>query len=78
MAILRRGLWLTAIGGVTGIAAAAGLTRWLGALLFGVSPLDPMTFAAALITVAGIGAIACLLPALRAARVAPTTVLREM
>jgi hypothetical protein len=56
---------------------AALLTRWLGALLFGISPLDAATFGAALITAAGSGALACLLPALTAARVAPATVLRE-
>jgi predicted permease len=75
--VVRRGLLLTAIGGATGIAIAAVLARSLGTLLFGISPLDVATFTVALITVACIGTIACLLPALKAARVAPATVLRE-
>jgi predicted permease len=75
--VLGRGLLLTALGGVAGLALAASLTHWLGSLLFGISPSDPATFALTLVTVAGLGAIACLIPALAAARVAPTTVLRD-
>ena len=41
------------------------------------TPLDPVAFVFAMAAVAGISAIACALPAWNAARVAPTTVLRE-
>ena len=76
-AVIKRGLWLTAMGGVAGIAIATLLTRWLASLLFGVSPFDALTFAFAVAAVTCLGAIACALPAWNAARVAPTTVLRE-
>ena len=76
-AIVGRGLLLTAIGAAIGVALTMTLTRWIGSLLYGISPLDAATFAAAVFTVAGIGLFACLLPAWKASRVAPATVLRE-
>jgi predicted lysophospholipase L1 biosynthesis ABC-type transport system permease subunit len=75
--VMRRGLWLTAIGVVVGVAVSTLLTQWLASLLFGISPLDPVAFVFAIAAVAGISAIACAVPAWNAARVAPTTVLRE-
>ena len=76
-AVVGRGLLLTAVGAVIGVALAMTLTRWIGSLLYGVSQLDAATFMAAVITVAGVGLFACLLPAWKASRVAPATVLRE-
>lgn len=43
----RQGLVLAMIGGVIGLSAAAGLSGWIASLLFGVSPLHPVTFVAA-------------------------------
>jgi ABC-type antimicrobial peptide transport system permease subunit len=77
MAVMARGLLLTAAGAIGGVAIAASLTRWAASLLFGVSPLDPVTFALAIAKVTGIGVMACVLPAWNAARVAPVSVLRE-
>ena len=44
--VLKEGLSLTLLGIVTGLAAAFGLTRFLTSLLYGVSPTDPLDFAA--------------------------------
>ena len=73
---LRHGLVLSAIGIVLGIAGAAGLTQLMSSLLFGVQPLDWVTYAS---VAAGLGAtalVASYLPAARAARVDPSVALR--
>jgi ABC-type antimicrobial peptide transport system permease subunit len=74
--VTRRGLWLTSVGLLIGVGAAAGLTRFLGSMLFEISALDPATFAgmAAVLSVAG--TLACWLPARRAAKVDPLVALR--
>jgi ABC-type antimicrobial peptide transport system permease subunit len=74
--VLRQGLALAAIGAGVGMALAYAAGRWMEALLAGVEPGDLITFAAAagvaiLMTVSG-----SLLPALRAVRIDPATVLR--
>ena len=58
-----------------GGALAGG--RWIAALLFGVTPADPLTFAAAVLTLGVIAACATYFPARRAARVDPAGVLRS-
>jgi ABC-type antimicrobial peptide transport system permease subunit len=75
--IVSRGLALTAAGVLVGATLAIALTRALGSLLFGVSPLDGATFAATGALLAAAGATACCLPALRAARVDPMKAMRE-
>ncbi|MEO7411899.1 MAG: FtsX-like permease family protein, partial [Opitutaceae bacterium] len=74
--VTRSGLALTGIGLVVGIGAALGLTRFLQAMLFEISPLDPTTFAVVAALLAMIGALACYLPARRASRVDPMVALR--
>ena len=71
------GLRLTAIGLVLGMAAAAGVTRLLSALLFGVSPIDPITYAAVSAFLAAAALLACYLPARRAAVLDPVRALRS-
>ena len=74
--VVRQGLGLTAVGAVLGLAAAAGLSRVIASLLFGISPLDPATYAG-VATVLGVVALgACLVPAIRASRVDPMETLR--
>ena len=74
--VLGAGLLLTVGGMACGVAAALGLTRLLGTLLFDVSPRDPASFAAAFATMGIVSTAACLLPAWRATRTDPVAVLR--
>ena len=64
-------------GAVAGVAAAAVLTRVMRTLLYGVSATDPLTFAAGVAMLLGVGVLASAIPASRAANVDPATALRE-
>ena len=59
-----------------GVVASLGITRLVRGLLFGVTPADPATFAAAGLTLAAIALPGCLVPAWRAASVDPIVALR--
>ncbi len=74
--VLRQGLALTAAGVAAGAGVALLATRALERLLFQVSPLDAVSFAAAAALLAVISLGACTLPAWRASRVDPAQVLR--
>ena len=73
---LRHGLLLTVTGIVTGIAASLVLTRVMSSLLYGVSPLDPVTYAVVSVGLTAVGLSAAWLPARRSARVDPVAALR--
>jgi predicted permease len=73
---VRHGLVITAIGLVLGAAAAAALSRVLGALLFNVSPLDPLTYTAGILALGLVAVIATWIPARQATRVDPAIALR--
>jgi putative ABC transport system permease protein len=75
--VVAQGLSLTIGGAVVGVVAALLMTRVLGALLYGVSALDPLTFAAVLLILIAVAALASYVPARRAARVDPLVALRE-
>jgi putative ABC transport system permease protein len=68
---------LAVAGVVLGTAAAALLTGSLASLLYEVSPTDPATFAAISLVVFAVAAVACFVPAWRAARVDPIRALRQ-
>jgi putative ABC transport system permease protein len=70
------GLVITGIGLVTGAVAAAGVMRLLGALLFEVSPFDPITYGASVVTLGAIALLATWLPARQATRLDPSIALR--
>jgi putative ABC transport system permease protein len=72
-----RGLRLAALGVVVGAIAAAGVTRWMQSLLVGVSPTDPATYAAIATLFIAIAALACWVPARRAAALSPVVALRQ-
>jgi putative ABC transport system permease protein len=74
---VRHGLVLTAAGVGIGVAGAVGVTRLMGALLFGVSPVDLATFVTVAVALAAVAALATYLPARRAARVDPIVALRS-
>jgi predicted permease len=73
---LRRALTLAIIGIAIGLVAAAGMTQLMRSLLFGVGPLDPVTFAAVPVVLAVAAVIASYLPARRAMRVDPVETLK--
>jgi predicted permease len=73
---VRHGLLLAGIGAALGLAAAAGLTRLVESLLFGVKALDPATYAAVAVLLIGAAALASYLPARRATAVDPMEALR--
>jgi len=75
--VLSRGLGLTAGGVLLGAAAALGLTRLLGNLLYKVSPRDPVAFGSAFVIMSVAALAACFLPAWRATRTDPARALRE-
>ncbi len=72
-----KGLWLSVIGIAIGLLAAFGLTRVLASMLVEVKPTDPVTFLSVAILFLLIAFMASWLPALRAARLDPTTALRN-
>ena len=74
--VLGRGMALAGAGAVAGIGGALALTRLLRNLLFGVGANDPLTFTAVVVALAAAAALACAVPAYRAARVDPMVALR--
>ena len=75
--ILGDGLRLTLIGGVVGLVAIIGLTRFLRSLLFEIQPLDPVTLISVICVLISVSLLACYVPARRATKADPAAVLRE-
>jgi putative ABC transport system permease protein len=75
--IVLQGMKLVWIGVIVGLAAAYGITRLLGALLYGVRANDSATFAAVAVVVTLVAAVATFVPARRASAVAPSDALRH-
>ena len=74
--VLRQGAWLAAAGIAVGAAGSLALTRFLQGLVFGVSTTDPVAFLGVIVLLATVALAASWLPARRAARVDPMSVLR--
>ncbi len=74
--ILGEGMKMAMIGVVVGIVAAAGLTRLMSQLIYGVSAVDPVTFAGGIIVLTAVAFAACYVPARRAMCVDPMVALR--
>jgi putative ABC transport system permease protein len=74
--VLSQGTLLTGLGIAIGLAISAASARALSAWLFGVAPLDPMTFAVVVVVTGAAGLLASAVPAWSAARVDPTIALR--
>src|SRR5204863_884342 len=73
---VRHGLVLAGIGVVIGLGAAAGVTRLMSTLLYGITPLDPVTYVAVPLVLVTATVLASYLPARRAASVDPVEALR--
>jgi predicted permease len=74
--VLREGMMLGGIGAVIGSVAAIVASRGIETMLFGVSPLDPLTYVVMIVLLLGVTLSASWLPALRAARIDPCVTLR--
>jgi ABC-type antimicrobial peptide transport system permease subunit len=74
--VVRQSLTLTVVGIALGLVGAAAVTRYLGGLLFGLTPLDPTTFIGVALTFAFVATLAAAAPARRATRVDPLVALR--
>jgi putative ABC transport system permease protein len=75
--VVRQSLGLALVGIAIGLIAALATTRVLGALLFGVSPTDPLVLTAATLLLLLLAAVASYAPARRASRVDPVEALRS-
>jgi hypothetical protein len=73
---VRRSLVLVGVGMAIGLGGALGFTRFMQSLLFGISPLDPITFTAMPIILTVVAVLASYLPARRAVAVDPVETLR--
>jgi ABC-type antimicrobial peptide transport system permease subunit len=74
--VLREGLAVTVAGAALGLVASTGLTRWMQGVLFGVTPLDAVSFALAPTVLLPVAVAACLVPARRAGATEPAVLLR--
>jgi len=74
--VMREGLRLALAGSVAGVAVALGASRLLAAQLYAIRPHDPLSYAAAVVVLAGAAAAACWIPARRATAVSPMDALR--
>jgi putative ABC transport system permease protein len=74
--VISQGVRPALLGLAAGIVGAVGFARFLSSLLFGVKPLDPLTFIAVSLILAAVAALACYIPARRAMKVDPMVALR--
>ena len=74
--VMRQGASLAVAGAAGGLLGALAVTRLLRGMLFGVTPLDPLAYAGAGVLLLGAAALACFVPARRAARLDPVRALR--
>jgi putative ABC transport system permease protein len=75
--VLRQGAAMTALGIGAGLAGAAGLTRYLEGLLFGVTALNAPTYVAVVALFGSVALLAAYLPARRATSIDPLVALRN-
>jgi len=74
--ILRQGVQWMGLGLVLGMIASLAFSRVIASLLYGIQPTNPSALGFAILLMTGSALIACLIPALRAARVDPSAALR--
>jgi len=74
---LAQGLRVTILGCIAGVALGLALSHFLAGMLYGVTALDPITYASVVSLILLVAALASLIPAIRAARIDPVQVLRD-
>ena len=74
--VLTQGMKLVCLGIAIGLAGSVAITRVMTSQLFGLSPTDPLTFAAVTALLTLVALLACYLPARRATKVDPLVALR--
>jgi putative ABC transport system permease protein len=74
--VLRHGTLLVCVGVLIGLAGAAGMTRYLSGMLFGLTPVDLKTYSIVAAAFAGVALLASFVPARRATKVDPVVALR--
>ncbi|HLK69885.1 MAG TPA: ABC transporter permease [Bryobacteraceae bacterium] len=74
--VQREGLTLMGVGLLLGFAAALAVSRWLRGLIYGVSPIDPLTYALAFAAIVAATLLGCWRPAAKAARANPMDAIR--
>jgi len=75
--VLKQGLNMAIIGAALGLCGAFAAQKFTSGLLFGISPVDPLTFAGAPIFLLAVAAIACAIPGSRVLRIDPAQALRQ-
>lgn len=75
--ILKQGLWKAGVGVAVGLVGALLLSRYMTTLLFGVTPTEPVVYAAVSLVLIAVALIASWLPARRAAKIDPLVALRS-
>ena len=76
--VVRQALTWTIAGAAVGVVLSGLLTRFLAGFLYGISPTDPWTFGGVTLLLALVASIAALVPAVKATRVDPLVVLRNL
>jgi putative ABC transport system permease protein len=74
--VIRQGMMLTGIGLALGVLGATVASQGIAAMLFGISPLDPLTYIGVIGMLGVVSAVACAVPAWRAAKIDPMVALR--
>jgi putative ABC transport system permease protein len=75
--VMGEGVLLTTVGVALGVGGAVMLSRFLGALLYGVRPADPAILGLVVVVLGAVAVVACLVPAVRALRIDPVAALRS-
>ena len=75
--VLRRVASLVGVGVMAGVLLTLWASRFIAALLYGLSPRDPATLIGAMLVLIGVAACAAALPAWKASRIDPATTLRQ-
>jgi putative ABC transport system permease protein len=75
--VARQALVIVLVGGVVGVAAAAFGSRLLASLLYGIQPIDPVSFGAGLLILGATALLATVMPAAQAANIDPAITLRS-